>query len=91
MVKCKRLVIITAVIIGLTIVCSSMVSSSTKEYGIKSTFEYTVKADDTLSSIAEKYKPKDEKISIFTVKLQLLNDNIKVIQPGDKLVIPVEE
>ncbi len=83
--------VITAAIIVLVISCSKIVYSSTKRYGIKSTFEYTVKAGDTISSIAENYKPKDEKTNSFIIKIQLLNNKDEVVYPGDQLLIPVEE
>ena len=85
------MIIITAAIIAFVATCSSVVYSSTESYKIKSTIEYTVQPGDTISSLTERYRPKDEKASTFSIKLQLLNENNKDIKPGDRVLIPVEE
>lgn len=91
MIRHKRYIVITIVIIGLAIFCSSIVYSSTKRFEIKSVVEYTVQDGETITDIAERFKPAGEETNIFLLKMQLLNSKNDGIYPKDKLLIPVEE
>lgn len=57
--------------------------------GTKQVYTYTVKEGDNLSIIAIKYKRKFENINNVIARIQYANNVNEIIQPGQKLIIPI--
>lgn len=52
---------------------------------------YEVKYGDTLSEIAERFKPEHMKLSSFIAEIQFVNSISREINAGENLLIPVEK
>ena len=61
------------------------------KYKVVNCKTYEVKLGDTLSEIAERFKPEHMKLSNYIVEIQFINGIGREIRAGDKLLIPVEQ
>ena len=63
-------------------------SKSLKNYEVVNCKTYEVKLGDTLSEIAERFKPENMKLSNYIVEIQYVNSIGLDIMPGEKILIP---
>lgn len=84
----KFTVRLAAIAIPISMLCSNSLVYADKS--TKSNVEYIVKKGDSVSSIAENFKPEYFKTSNFVVRIQVKNNVNECIYPGQKLIIPVE-
>lgn len=61
------------------------------KYEIVKCNTYEIQPGDTLSEIAEKFKPEHMKLSNYIVEIQFVNGISREINAGNQLLIPVEE
>lgn len=83
-------------IIVLMIVCIFLVgfsSASKAEDNISNSkvVYYTVQKGDCISSIAEKYKPKEQRLSNMILRIKVVNNVEEIIYPGQVLKIHLNE
>jgi len=64
-------------------------SKSLKNYEVVNCKTYEVKLGDTLSEIAERFKPENMKLSNYIVEIQYANSIGYDIMPGEKILIPM--
>lgn len=92
---CKKRIRILLFTTMLTLITISSISSKVESHSISraqaKTLDYTVQKGDTVSQIAEKYKPKYKKLDKYIVEIQVLSNVHEHIEPGQKLLIPIEK
>lgn len=83
--------ILFIVFVTIFVVIINKHSNNYTAFQVITTRAYTVKTGDTLSEIAEKYKPKDMKLSNYIEEIKYKNNIGNDIIQGKKLIIPIEK
>ena len=89
-----RSVVLVTLLIAMTFIIPIVQdynSTNYPKYKIIKCYTYEVKLGDTLSEIAERFKPEYMKLSNYIAEIQFTNGIGTEISEGDKLLIPVEK